>query len=117
MKITINKVLKRIEFVKWIRTEFTKMPFAEAIFIADNPPYVIEGLSKSHSEEIKHNLEGLAECLLESDYYDDDYTIWNQNINPPPEYVAAMAWHDTLSPEEQAHIEQIVAWRSRPAVC
>lgn len=115
MKLTITKVKNKISLVKFFREEINGITLQEALYFAENLPYSWEDISKSEAEFLKRKIEQFADCNIEKDV--EHFFECNVNINPPPEFITAMAWYETLSAEEKAHVDQIALWRNRPAVC
>jgi len=118
MKLTIIKCSDRIKLVKFFRFFTMDLALREAIYRADHLPFTYEDLPPADIREIEKEIRDFAEFVIEDDDYDNNIPcgvfMYNLSINPPQEYVDAMAWYDTLSEKEKNHIEQIIIWKNLP---
>lgn len=127
MKVTVSEITNKIGFIHSFRKIYNHMSLQEVLSFVNSLPYIIEVSSETEANEIKNSLNNYAKIEIEEEeeiQYDPRLgapvgfnILYNCNINPPQEYIDAMAWHDSLSEKEKEHINQIILWRSRPAVC
>lgn len=118
MKLTINSTSDRIKLIKFLRSYYTNLTLKDAIDLADNLPSSFEDLSKADCNDVKKQiLDYTSFSVEEEEKFQCDFGIFNININPPEEFLDALAWYDSCSDEHKAYIEQIISWRSRTAVC
>lgn len=115
LSITINECSNRIKLIKFFRSYDHYLSLSEAIYRADHLPFTYE---RSHADivDIENQIKDFAKFEIEEE---DEYgsIVYNWNINPPQEYIDAVAWYETLSDQEKNHVDQIATWRMRPAVC
>jgi len=118
MRLVIEKCLDRMKLIKFIRTRESQ-PLSKTIEIVENLPYMFEYVSKMEAESLQKIMEGFAICSIEREEWEDDGfpMQFNCNINPPQEYIDASAWYETLTDQHKQFVDEIVKWRSRPAVC
>ena len=119
MRLVIQEYFDRVKFVKWLRAK-ENLPLHEAVEISRNLPYAFEFLSKLDAKAMQQEVAVFAISILEEEEDDkviDCCPIFNWNINPPQEYIDAADWYNTLSDQHKQFVDEIVKWRSRPAVC
>lgn len=114
MKFTIAKATNRLELIKFFRKEINNLSLQEAVYYTDNLPYAWNDMTRYEVEDLRKRTKNFADSEVEEDIEEE---ICNINISLPPEYFAAMAWFETLSNEDKAHVDVIAMWRYRPAVC
>jgi len=113
---TITEALHRLNLIKFFRKEINGIELSTAVDYADNLPYSFRDISQTYFNELKEKIKDIALYKLTEE--DIENEIWyNQNINPPIEYIEANSWYETLSDKEKSHVDQIVLWRNRAAVC
>lgn len=117
MKFIITKTSNKIELIKFFRKEIKDITLQNAKWHATNLPYTFEDLSELACRDLREATQDFADSIVETEPSDDYNKCYNRNINPPPEYIAAMAWYDTLSQIEKEHISNIVAHTSVVAIC
>lgn len=117
MKLTITKATNRVELIKFFRQDIKDLPLQEAIYYVNNLPYSFVGLSSFTVKDLQERIKNFADSEIEKEIEDIEYDTYNCNINPPPEFIQAMAWYETLSSEEKKHVDQLSLWWNRPAVC
>lgn len=116
MKLTITKYIDRLKLIKFFRTYYITMTLTEAVYNTDNLPYVFE-VSKADGNDIREAIKSFALFSIEEDKEDFGFCNYNLNINPPQEFLDALGWYSSCTEEQKNYIDQIVLWRSRPAVC
>lgn len=114
MKLTILATDNKIQLIKTLRQWNPNMILSVAINIVDSLPQYIPYLSEQEAVELKDKLDPFATTSIDRE---PDDIAYNVNINPPPEYIAAMEWYETLRELEKHHIEQIIRCRNSPAIC
>lgn len=117
MKLTITKATNRVELIKFFRKDIKDLHLQEAIYYVDNLPYSFVGLSSFTVRDLQERIKSFADFEIEEESEEMEYSSYNCNIDPPPEVVQAMVWHETLSQEEKSHVDQLFLWWNRPAVC
>ena len=116
MKFTITKCKNKLSLVKFFREEIRNITLQEALHFVENLPYSWNDISKAEADDLRRRTADFTDSTIEQDI-EDNYSCYNININPPPEFITAMAWYETLSEEEKIYVDQIALWRNRPAVC
>ena len=113
ISITINECSNKIKLIKFFRSFNRNITLSEAVYRADHLPFKYE---ESHADivDIENQIKDFAKFTTEEE---KEFCYYNLNINPPQEYIDAVAWYETLSEQEKYHVDQIAIWRSRPAVC
>lgn len=120
MKLIITKYtdrLKLIKFFRCIRGAYNTS-LSDAVYYVNHLPYVFDGISKFYAEEIQKKIKDCALFSIEENELNEDkFCNYNLNINPPQEYIDAIAWYETCCEEHKQYIDQIVLWKNKPAVC
>lgn len=120
MKFIISGIKDKLGLIKFFRKHDPELGIMDVKAIVENLPFEFTDLRRYQVDELEEKLKNVAfyDYKLELDDMDPHQAMmYNSNIQPPEDYIKAMAWHDLLSEEEKAHIEAIINWRSRPAVC
>ena len=119
MKLTIIKTHNPLFLAKALHLYFLDMSLSTALNHAKNLPYSFK-LSLAEAEYAAKHFALYATVQKEKEEHEIEpafYNSYNMNINPPASYIEAEAWFEALDEKEKNHVNQIVIWRQRPAVC